>query len=203
MSKQELMNLWRNSYLIKDERLLEAFRKVKREYFVLSKDEAYDDRALPILCKQTISQPSTIMLMLQELDLKEDDNVLEIGTGSGYNLALVCNMVKKTVYSLEVHKELIEFAEKNLKKSKIKNYKIFHRNGYFGLREKAPFDKIILTAAPKDIPIELIKQLKEDGIMIAPVGEYSQKMLKIIKKDGKIIKQELGDFIFVPMVDSS
>lgn len=200
MSKQGLINYWRNSGLITDERLLESFKKIKREYFVLDKDESYDDRALPILCHQTISQPSTIMIMLQALELKEDDKVLEIGTGSGYNLALICKIVKETVYSVEIHKELIEFAEKNLKKSGIKNYKIFHRNGYLGLKDYAPFDKIILTAAPVDIPIELIKQLKVDGIMICPVGKYTQKMLKIIKKKDEIIKQELGDFVFVPMV---
>jgi|SRR3989344_1202424 len=200
MSKQDLINFWKDSGLITDERLLDAFKKVRREYFVLNKNESYDDRALPILCRQTISQPSTIMIMLQALELKKDDKVLEVGTGSGFNLALMCKIVKGIVYSLEIHKELIEFAEKNLKKARIRNYKIFHRNGYFGLREYAPFDKIIITAAPKEIPIELINQLKENGIMIAPVGEYSQKMLKITKRDDKIIKQDLGDFIFVPMV---
>lgn len=200
MPKQDLINFWRESDLITDERLLEAFKKVKREYFVLDKNEAYEDRALPILCKQTVSQPSTIMIMLQALEIKKDDNVLEIGTGSGYNLALICKIINGIAYSLEIHKELIEFAERNLRKAKIRNYKIFHRNGYFGLREKAPFDKIIITAAPKEIPIELINQLKEGGIMIAPVGDYSQKMLKITKKNNKIIKEDLGDFLFVPMV---
>ena len=120
--------------------------------------------------------------------------------GSGYNLALICRIVKKTVYSVEVCRELIDFATNNLKKSGIKNYEIFHRNGYFGLREKAPFDKIIVTAAPKEVPLELIKQLKDHGIMIVPVGEYSQKMLKIIKMGDRIIKQDMGDFLFVPMV---
>jgi protein-L-isoaspartate(D-aspartate) O-methyltransferase len=203
MSKQALIDYWRNSGLITDEKLLDTFKKIKREYFVLNKDQAYEDRALPILCHQTISQPSTIMIMLQALELKEDDNVLEIGTGSSYNMALICKIVKRTVYSIEVHKELIEFAEKNLKKSGIKNYKIFHRNGYFGLKEKAPFDKIILTAAPAEIPIELIKQLKVNGILVAPVGKYPQKMLKVIKKKDGLVKQELGNFVFVPMVHSS
>ena len=186
--------------MINDIKLLNAFRKVKRENFVLDKKRAYEDTALPIICRQTISQPSTVMLMLQALEFKEDDKVLEIGTGSGYNLALICRIVKGVVYSLEVHKELIEFAEKNLNKEKINNYEIFHRNGYFGLKKYAPYDKIILTAAPNEIPFELIKQLKINGTMIAPVGKYSQKMLKIIKKKDKIIKEDLGDFLFVPMV---
>ena len=200
MSKKELINYWKNSGLITDYILLDAFKKVKRENFVLDKSVAYADIAMGILCKQTISQPSTIMIMLQALELKEDDKVLEIGTGSGYNLALICKIVKRTVYSIEVHKELIEFAEKNLKKEGIKNYEIYHQNGYMGLRKHAPFDKIILTAAPNEIPFELIKQLKVDGIMIAPIGMYIQKMLKITKKKDRIIKESLGDFVFVPMV---
>jgi len=201
MSKNDLINYWENSGLITDERLLNAFRKVRRENFVLDKKQAYHDMALPILNKQTISQPSTIMIMLQALELNENDKVLEIGTGSGYNLALICRMVKRIVYSVEIHKELIEFAKGNLKKSKINNFEIFHQNGYFGLKKYAPFDRIILTAAPNEIPLELIKQLKIDGIMVAPIGKYTQRMLKIIKKKDGMIKQDLGDFIFVPMVE--
>ena len=200
MQKKDLINFWKNSELINDERLIDAFKKVKREYFVLDENEAYEDRALPILNQQTISQPSTIMIMLQALELKEDDKILEVGTGSGYNLALICKMVKGIVYSLEIHKELIEFAEGNLRKARIKNYNIYHRNGYFGFKEESPFDKIIVTAAPREIPIELIKQLKIDGIMVVPVGEYSQKLVKIIKKKDNIIKIDLGDFLFVPMI---
>ena len=200
MQKKDLINFWKNSELIDDERLIDAFKKVKREYFVLDENEAYEDRALPILNQQTISQPSTIMIMLQALELKEDDKILEVGTGSGYNLALICKMVKGIVYSLEIHKELIEFAEGNLRKARIKNYNIYHRNGYFGFKEESPFDKIIVTAAPREIPIELIKQLKIDGIMVVPVGEYSQKLVKIIKKKDNIIKIDLGDFLFVPMI---
>ncbi|MBS3135233.1 protein-L-isoaspartate(D-aspartate) O-methyltransferase [Candidatus Woesearchaeota archaeon] len=201
MSKNDLINYWENSGLITDERLLNAFRKVRRENFVLDKKQAYHDMALPILNKQTISQPSTIMIMLQALELNENDKVLEIGTGSGYNLALICRMVKRIVYSVEIHKELIEFAKGNLKKSKINNFEIFHQNGYFGLKKYAPFDKIILTAAPNEIPLELIKQLKIDGIMVAPIGKYTQRMLKIINKKDGLIKQDLGDFVFVPMVE--
>ena len=202
MKKKDLINFWRNSGLINDERLIDAFKKVKREFFVLDKNEAYEDRALPTLNKQTISQPSTIMMMLQALEINENDKILEIGTGSGYNLALICKLVKGIAYSLEISKELVEYAENNLKKSRIKNYRIYHRNGYFGLREHAPFDKIIVTAAPMEIPLELIKQLKNNGIMVVPVGEYSQKLIKIIKRDDKIIKIDLGDFLFVPMVNS-
>ena len=201
MSKNDLINYWENSGLITDERLLNAFRKVRRENFVLDKKQAYHDMALPILNKQTISQPSTIMIMLQALELNENDKVLEIGTGSGYNLALICRMVKRIVYSVEIHKELIEFAKGNLKKSKINNFEIFHQNGYFGLKKYAPFDKIILTAAPNEIPLELIKQLKIDGMMVAPIGKYTQRMMKIIKKKDGLIKQDLGDFVFVPMVE--
>src|SRR3989344_4316909 len=201
MSKKDLIDNWKNSGLIINKKLLNAFNKVNRENFVLNNKEAYYDIALPILNKQTISQPSTIMIMLQALELKEDDKVLEIGTGSGYNLALICKIVKKIVYSVEVNKELIDFAEKNLKKEKIKNFKIFHENGFFGLKKYAPFDKIIVTAAPIEIPVELIKQLKINGIMIIPVGKYTQKMLRVIKRKNGLEKKDLGEFVFVPMVD--
>src|SRR3989344_2720212 len=199
MLKKDLINQWKNSGLIKDDNLLDAFKKVKREKFVLNKKTAYEDRAFPILCNQTISQPSTVMIMLQALELKENDNVLEIGTGSGYNLALICKIVKRNVYSVEVHKELIEFAVFYLINSKINNYKIFRQNGYLGLKKYAPFDKIILTAAPVEIPFELIKQLKLNGIIVAPIGNYPQRMLRIIKKEDGLVKQDLGEFVFVPM----
>lgn len=200
MQKKDLIKFWKDSGLITNERLLSVFSRVKREFFVLDEKEAYEDRALPILNQQTISQPSTVMIMLQSLEINENNNILEIGTGSGYNLALMCKLVKGDVYSVEIYKSLVELSDSNLKKAKIKNYKIYHRNGYFGLREQAPFDRIIVTAAPKEIPLELIKQLKIDGIMIVPVGEYSQKLIKIIKKKDRIIKIDLGDFLFVPMV---
>ena len=201
MSKKDLIDNWKNSGLIINKKLLNAFNKVNRENFVLNNKEAYYDIALPILNKQTISQPSTIMIMLQALELKEDDKVLEIGTGSGYNLALICKIVKKIVYSVEIHKELVDFSKNNLKKEKIKNFKIFHENGFFGLKKYAPFDKIIVTAAPIEIPVELIKQLKINGIMIIPVGKYTQKMLKVIKRKNGLEKKDLGEFVFVPMVD--
>lgn len=184
---------------IDDKRILKAFLNVKRDFFASNKKESYENKALPILCNQTISQPYTIAFMIQALKLNENDKVLEIGTGSGYNLALICQIVRRKVYSLETRKTLIGFAEKNLRIAGIENYEIFHRNGFFGLKEKAPFDKIIVTAAPKEIPVELIKQLKIDGIMIVPVGEGSQKMIRLIKKKGRIIKEELGEFAFVPM----
>lgn len=125
MPKRALIDYWKGSGLIKDVKLLNAFKKVNRENFVLDKGIAYEYRALPILCKQTISQLSTIMIMLQALELKENDKFLEIGRGYSYNLVLICNIVKRTVYSVEVYKELIGFAEKNLKKSKIKIIRYF------------------------------------------------------------------------------
>jgi protein-L-isoaspartate(D-aspartate) O-methyltransferase len=138
--------------------------------------------------------------MLQALELKKNDKVLEIGTGSGYNAALMAELVKPgIVYSLEIVKELAKSAQNNLKKANIKNVKIFNKDGSKGLQEYKPFNKIVFTAACKEIPYNLLEQLKENGILLAPVGLYPQKMLKLIKKKEGVEIQSLGDFVFVPL----
>ncbi|MCX8147471.1 MAG: methyltransferase domain-containing protein, partial [Candidatus Woesearchaeota archaeon] len=140
-----------------------------------------------------------IMIMLQALEPKESDKVLEIGTGSGYNAALLSKLVKKVV-TTEIIPELVEYAKKNLKKAGIKNVEVFHSDGSRGHKKEAPYDKIIVTAACPEIPLPLIEQLKENGIIVAPVGPlYSQKMIKGTKKKGKLVLEELGDFVFVPL----
>ena len=200
MNKQNLLNYWTRTGIVKNQELIKAFKKIKREDFVLNKEEAYLDIALPIIKGQTISQPSTIMIMLESLELKKEDKVLEIGAGSGYNAALIAEVVKPaTVYTTEIIPELVEFAKNNLKKAKITNVKVLNTDGSKGLLKYSPYSKIIVTAACPEIPQPLISQLKNNGILVAPVGSYSQEMLKITKKNNKLIKEDFGSFVFVKL----
>ena len=180
--------------------ILNAFLKVKREDFVLDEFKylAYKDVALPILCDQTISQPSTIVYMLELLELEKRQKILEIGTGSGYNAALMAEIVEPgKVYTIEIIKELHEFAKKNLKN--YKNIILLNQDGSLGLKEFAPFNRIIFTAACPEIPYNLVDQLKENGILVAPVGEHYQEMIKIVKtKEGDKISN-YGKFEFVKL----
>lgn len=189
--------------IITDDKLIDAFRKIKREYFISKKlvKAAYDDVPLPLMKGQTISQPTTIMIMLQALELQRGDKVLEIGTGSGYNAALIAEVVKPSmVYTTEVVGELVEFAKKNLRKGGVKNVRIFHIDGSRGLWEYAPFDKIIVTAGAPETPKQLLEQLKDNGILVAPVGPlYQQEMLRIKKKGKRLDIKNLGSFVFVPL----
>ena len=200
MLKENLINYWKKSKLIKNKKILEVFKKVRRENFVLDeyKDKAYDDVALPILENQTISQPSTVVLMLDYLDLKKGQKVLEIGTGSGYNAALIAEIVKPgIVYSIEIIKEVYEFAKENLKD--YRNIVILNQDGSEGLKKFMPYDRIIVTAACPEIPMNLVKQLKINGILIAPVGVYDQDMIKLIKTKNRNRIENLGKFIFVKL----
>ncbi len=175
--------------------VIEAFKKIKREYFVLKeyKKYAYDDVPLPIGHDQTISQPSTIIFMTNALDVKKTDKVLEIGTGSGYQAAILSKLAKQ-VYTTEIIDELYQYSKEKLKK--FKNVKVIKKDGSEGLEEYSPYDKIILTAASKEFPRHLLKQLKENGILLAPVGNlYVQDMIKMTKD--KI--ESLGKFVFVPL----
>ena len=200
--KNELMKYWKSSGLVKDSRLLKSFNEINRENFVLPeyKNQAYDDIALPLGYGSTISQPSTIMVMVQALELKPKLKVLEIGTGSGYTAALMSKIIgeKGKIYSVDVVPELIGIAKSNLLKEKINNVELFCRDGSKGLKEFAPFDRILVNAACKEIPKELIKQLKICGIIVAPIGpEHSQKMIKFTKEKDKLKEEYLGDFVFV------
>jgi len=205
--KQNLVEYWKKEGIVKDKKIIDAFMKVPREEFVPKnlREYAYDDAPLPIGYNSTISQPTTIVMMLEwlELENKEDFKILEIGTGSGYNPVLIgeiCN--KGKVFSLEIIPELIFRARDVIKKLGIKNVKIVEDNGALGYNIEKMFDRIIVTAACNDIPKELIKQLKEDGIILAPVnskhGDY-QNMIKGVKKHGVLITKELGEFRFVPL----
>lgn len=187
---------------IKDKNILNAINKIKRELFIPKKHkkQAYENHPLPIGKDQTISQPYTIAIMLQALELKKSDKVLEIGTGSGYNAALIQEITKTTVYTTEIIENLVKFAKSNLKKANIKKVKVFHYDGSKGFPKYKPYDKIIVTAACPSLPKNLIKQLKPKGILVAPIGsKFSQNMYKITKLKDKIKIENLGNFIFVPL----
>jgi protein-L-isoaspartate(D-aspartate) O-methyltransferase len=188
---------------IKDKRVIDAMAKIPRHLFVPAfyKDKAYGDYPLPIGEGQTISQPYVVALMTEALNLKPDDRVLEIGTGSGYQAAVLAEIVKE-VYTIEIRQRLAEEAEKRLKELGYKNIKVKHADGYFGWQEYAPFDAIIITASANHIPPPLIKQLKEGGRLIIPLGRtvYFQTLTLVTKKKEDLELKQMGGVSFVPMI---
>lgn len=201
---KSLVDYWKTSGTIKDKKLLKAFESVPRDKFIRTgyKGEAYGDHPLPIGHGQTISQPTTVMIMTQALELKPGDKVLEVGAGSGYQAAIIAKMIGDgKVITTEIISELVVFAKENLKNANIKNVDVVNWDGSKGYDKEAPYDKIIVTAACPKIPRPLIKQLKEGGIIVAPVGSlvFGQKMIKGKKIDGKLEEESLGRFVFVPL----
>jgi protein-L-isoaspartate(D-aspartate) O-methyltransferase len=185
---------------ISDKRVIEALRKVPRHIFVDKeyRDMAYEDRPLPIGAGQTISQPYIVALMTESLELTGKEKVLEIGTGSGYQVAILAELAKE-VYTVEIITSLYERNKKLL--SGYKNIKMSNHNGFLGWKEYAPYDRIIVTAAPDHIPQTFIEQLKDGGIMVIPVGPpgWNQVLYKVIKRGNNIKKISLCDVAFVPM----
>jgi len=201
MGKKELVSYWESRGIVKDKKLLDAFLSVPREKFILDGhlSQAYGDYPLPIIGGQTISQPTTVMIMINALELKNTDKVLEVGAGSGY-CAAIMSRIAKQVYTTEIILELADFARKNLAKANIKNVFVINYDGSQGYEKEAPYDKIMVTAACPEIPRPLINQLKEKGIIVAPVSHImGQKMIKGIKKQNKLKEESLGDFSFVPL----
>ena len=201
---EQLIETMKKSGVLKSAKLKQAIRETPRHDFVPVEMQkfAYNDNPLPIGYNQTISQPSTVVLMTETLDIKNDDKILEIGTGSGWQAAILARLAKNGfVYTTEIVPELAEFAKKNMQKMNIRNVRIFNTDGSLGLKKYAPFSKIIMTAAAKDIPEELIKQLKIYGKMIIPIGDIqTQKMTVITKlKRGLEIRKLPGFFVFVPL----
>ncbi len=187
---------------VHDQKVLDVMLKVKRHLFVPmeSRRSAYNDHPLPIGHNQTISQPYIVALMTALADLKETDKVLEIGTGSGYQAAVLAELAKE-VYTIEIIAELAERAESLLNELGYTNIKVRHGDGYKGWPEHAPFDAIIVTAAPPEIPQELINELAEGGRMVLPVGVHDNQVLKLlIKKHGEIVEKNVIPVKFVPMV---
>jgi len=190
---------------LKSKNIEEALRKYKREFFVPEsmKHLAYRDFPLSIGFNQTISQPSTVVAMTEALNVKNGQKVLEIGTGSGWQSAILSYLVGDSgkIYTIEIVEEIAKFAENNIKKFGIKNIEIFVKDGSEGLKEKAPFERIIVTAAAPDVPNPLIEQLKEGGIIVIPIGNiYLQEMYVVKKIKDEIEKKSIGSFMFVPLV---
>jgi protein-L-isoaspartate(D-aspartate) O-methyltransferase len=187
---------------ITDDRVLAAMEAVPRHFFLDSAfaDLAYEDKALPIDREQTISQPYTVAFQTQLLQVQKRDRVLEIGTGSGYQAA-VLGKLEARVFTVERQELLHQKAKKLLTELGITNVRCYYRDGTKGLREFAPYDKIIVTAGAPEVPTVLLEQLKIGGIMVIPVGKRSQKMLRITKlADSKYEEEDFGDFRFVPFV---
>ncbi len=185
---------------IKNEDVIKAIRKIPRENFVEEKYKKYahGNYPLPIPKNQTISQPFTVAFMVELLELKKGEMVLEVGTGSGYNAAVMSEIIgsKGIIHSLEIYEKLVNFAQKNLENIGIKNAKIYFSDGSKGCPKGAPYDKIIVTANCPNIPDPLVDQLKEGGSMVLPVKSI---MTKVTKKQGNNIIQEYGGFSFVPL----
>ncbi|MFH1453726.1 MAG: protein-L-isoaspartate(D-aspartate) O-methyltransferase [Armatimonadota bacterium] len=206
IDKEEMVNNQLLKRGIKDPRVLSAMRNVPREKFVPEDlcDCAYLDGPLPIGEEQTISQPYIVALMTELLELKGAEKVLEVGTGSGYQTAVLAEIAEK-VYSLEVIESLAAKAGETLKKLGYENFEIKVSSGYKGWEAAAPFDAIIITCAPEEVPRVLLKQLKEGGRMVVPVGGriFGQKLLLLKKEKDEIIEQDCGGVMFVPMVDDA
>ncbi len=185
---------------VKDPHVLSALLKVERHRFVPEKylDSAYYDQPLPIGEGQTISQPYIVALMTELLELKGDEKVLEIGTGSGYQAAILAELAKE-VYTIEIIESLASTAKERLSKLGYQNIKVKAGDGYLGWPEAAPFDAIIVTAAPDHIPKPLVEQLKEGGRMVVPVGTFTQELKKIVKRSGKMETIGVVPVLFVPM----
>ena len=188
---------------IKDEAVLKAIGNIPRHLFMDSGflDHAYQDKAFPIAADQTISQPYTVAFQTELLEVKKDDKILEIGTGSGYQAAVLCELGAK-VYSIERQQELFKKTSKFLPKLGYRPKKLIFGDGYKGLPEEAPFDGIVVTAGAPFVPKPLLSQLKIGGRLVIPVGDDVQVMTLYIRKGTKEFeKHELGDFRFVPLLE--
>lgn len=188
---------------IKDKKVLAVMGKIPRHLFVEEnlRSKAYEDYPLPIGEGQTISQPYVVALMTEALRLRTDDRVLEIGTGSGYQAAVLAEIVKE-VYTIEIRERLADKAEKRLKDMGYKNIRVKYGDGYFGWEGHAPFDAIIITASANHIPPPLIRQLKEGGKLIIPLGStvYYQTLTLATKTKGELDMEQITSVAFVPMI---
>ena len=199
--RNQLANVLQAKGII-DENVLKAVREIPRHLFIDSSFEshAYQDKAFPIAAEQTISMPYTVAFQTQTLEVKAGDKILEIGTGSGYQTAVLLSL-NAEVYSIERQRELFKKTSLFLPKLGYKPKRFIFGDGYKGLPEQAPFDKIIVTAGAPFVPKPLLGQLKVGGRLLIPVGDKTQTMTLFIRKsDKEFEKKELGDFAFVPML---
>ncbi|PIE50337.1 MAG: protein-L-isoaspartate O-methyltransferase [Flavobacteriales bacterium] len=198
-----LIEYLREKLGIKDEAVLQAMNTVPRHFFIEKTFEnfAYEDRAFPIDAHQTISHPSTVAEQTELLEINPNDKVLEIGTGCGYQTAILVAM-KTDVYTIERQKKLFDFAKNKLSEMNLKPSFQSFGDGFLGLPNFAPFDKIIVTCGAENLPIELLKQLKVGGKMVIPLGKQDEQILcRFTKKSNtEIEKEEFGKYKFVPML---
>jgi protein-L-isoaspartate(D-aspartate) O-methyltransferase len=197
---KSLVEYLEKSGYVKTERVKDAFLKTDRKFFIRGDDEdySYADYPLPIGLGQTISAPHMVAIMTELLDVRRGDSILEIGSGSGYQAAILAQLCRR-VYSIELEKGLVEFASSNLRKAGVKNVEVSQGDGSNGLPGRK-FDKIILTCAAKEIPKDLISQLKGGGILLAPVGDsWKQELILLRKVKKRIRKENHGGCIFVPL----
>jgi len=187
---------------IKDPGVLRAMRSVPRHLFILEKylDQAYADHPLPIGFGQTISQPYIVAWMTELLELKPGEKILEIGTGSGYQAAILAELGEIEVFSIEIVPELAESSAQRLKDLGYSTIQVKQGDGYYGWSEHAPFDAIIVTAAPDHLPAPLSQQLKEGGRLVIPIGPPGgyQSLWKFVKQNGELVAYEMGGVSFVP-----
>jgi len=200
----DLIIYLKNSKFITDNRVESALRKIPRHEFVPESelDYAYNNEPLPIMKRQTISQPGVVTRMTEWLDVKDGQKILEIGTGSGWQSAILSYLVGTgDVYSIERHPELVKFAQENLKKLDIDNVHVILGDGTLGYPDESPYDRIIITAACSEIPLPLLDQLKEDGLILAPVGDSSQSLILLQKSSKGLVEiKKQSKYVFVPLV---
>lgn len=201
-----LVDYLREKMGISDENVLAAITKVPRHLFLESifEDFAYEDRAFPILASQTISHPSTVAEQTELLELKDKEKVLEIGTGSGYQTAVLVAM-NAFVYTIERQKDLHDFAQKKLRELHLRPKFQNFGDGFAGLPTFAPFDKILVTCGAETLPTELLHQLRIGGMMVIPLGKTEEQVLtRFTKKSEKEFeKEEFGAYKFVPMLNKT
>ncbi len=200
----ELINFLKNMKFLTDNNVEAAFRNIPRHEFILSSelDRAYYNEPLPIMKNQTISQPGVVSRMSEWLDVKDGQNILEIGTGSGWQTAILsCLVGTGIVHSIEIHPELEKFARKNLEKFCLDNVNVILGDGSMGYPKALPYDRIIITAACTEIPLPLLDQLSDNGLIIAPVGDTSQSLVLLKKTSKGIIEiKNESNYVFVPLL---
>ncbi|MBT8416287.1 MAG: protein-L-isoaspartate(D-aspartate) O-methyltransferase [Silicimonas sp.] len=189
---------------VMDKRVLEAMERIDRGAFVkgLFSGRAYEDMPLPIACGQTISQPSVVGLMTQALDVQPRHKVLEVGTGSGYQAAVLSQLARR-IYTVDRHKRLVTEAQEIFDLLGLTNITAFPADGSRGLPEQAPFDRILITAAAEDPPGPLLAELKTGGIMVVPVGQsdHVQTLIKVTRTESGYDYDELRPVRFVPLIE--
>ncbi|AKO97487.1 MAG: protein-L-isoaspartate(D-aspartate) O-methyltransferase [Marinovum algicola] len=189
---------------VTDRRVLMAMEKIDRADFIQGffSERAYEDMPLPIACGQTISQPSVVGLMTQALDVQPRDTVLEVGTGSGYQAAILSQLARR-IYTVDRHKRLVQGARAVFDKLDLANITAFTADGSFGLPDQAPFDRILVTAAAEDPPGPLLAQLRVGGVMVLPVGQSDavQRLIRVKRGPEGFEYDELRAVRFVPLVE--